>query len=72
LGSFGRGHQPRGIVADHSLARAKFEKGSQRGQLAGDGTFLQFLVVQVAEKFADDAVVDLRRTPERLAPPGDK
>ena len=58
LGELGSGNQARGIFLQVAFADAIFEKGAERGEFARDGTFLQMVVVEVADEFADGVVGD--------------
>ena len=67
LGKFGRAYQARGVLQGVLLADAKFEKGAQGGEFAGDGGFLEFAVVKPGDELADDDVVYLAEGQSGLA-----
>jgi len=58
FGELGSGNEAGGIFLQEAFADAVFEEGAESGEFAGDGTFLQMVVVQVADEFADGVVRD--------------
>ena len=58
FGKLGSGNEARGIFLQVAFADAIFEEGAERGEFPSNGAFLEMVVVQVADKFANGIVRD--------------